>query len=133
LPAADGERAVAGTVSKLDNAVKKGKACVAIPLVGARQLLSEGAQGEIEQKILAEEGVTPEDFKCVVMPEIGKSGGLRTVLVPLIKFVVDKPEADGLDRSKLQLRFRFVLPKGSYATVPLREFMKPQNPVAAGF
>jgi tRNA pseudouridine13 synthase len=133
LPSVEGEKATVETVSKLDKAVKKGNACIAVPLVGAKQPLSDGVQGETERKILEEEDVKPEDFKRVVMPVIGKSGGLRAVLVSLIKFVVDKPIVDRLDANRCELRLRFVLPKGSYATVPLREFMKPQNPIEAGF
>ena len=31
------------------------------------------------------------------------------------------------------VEFRFMLHKGSYATVVLREFMKPEDPASSGF
>jgi tRNA(Glu) U13 pseudouridine synthase TruD len=67
------------------------------------------------------------------MPEVGVPGGLRAVLTPLIDFNADAPVVDVVDSSQSQLRLRFSLRKSSYATVVLREFMKPQNPVEAGF
>jgi tRNA pseudouridine13 synthase len=133
LPARIGEEVTAETFPELDRMVEEGRACVAIPLVGFKQSLSGGAQGEIEQGILEKEGTKPEDFKLSAMPEISAPGGLRAVLTPLIDFVVDEPVEDALDPCKFALRLRFVLRKGCYATVPLREFMKPENPVEAGF
>ena len=133
LPSENGETATTETLSKLSKAVGEGKACVVIPLIGFKQPLSSGVQGEIEQKILEEENVKPEDFRFSAMHEVGATGGLRAVLTPLIEFVADKPIEDDLNPSKCELRLRFALHKGSYATIPLREFMKPQNPIEAGF
>jgi tRNA pseudouridine13 synthase len=133
LPAKDSELATMKTLSTLNRIIKERKAYVALPIVGVKQCLSNGVQGEIEQKILQEESVKPEDFKLSVMPEIRASGGLRVVLTPLINFVADKPVADSSDPINRALCLRFALRKGSYATIPLREFMKPRNPVDAGF
>jgi len=132
LSAENGEVATSQSLSRLNRAVKRGKACVAIPLIGFKQSLSNGAQGEIEQSVLEKEEVKPEDFKLSSMSEISMRGGLRTVLTPLTDFVA-KPTEDHENSSKCKLRLRFTLRKGSYATIPLREFMKPQNPVEAGF
>lgn len=133
LPSENGEAATAETLSELNKAVGEGRACVAIPLIGFKQPLSSGGQGEIEQKILEEENVKPENFKSSAMHEVSATGGLRAVLTPLIEFAADKPIEDTSSLSKCKLRLRFALHKGSYATVPLREFMKPQNPIEAGF
>jgi len=133
LPVRDGDIANVKTLSKLGKAVKEGKACVAVPLVGFKQWASKGLQGEIEQKILEEEGAKLQNFKSLALPEIIATGGLRAVLTPLIDFVAETPFEDDLNSSCSALRLRFVLRRGSYATIPLREFMKPQNPVEAGF
>ena len=133
LPSENGEIATAETLSDLNKAVEEGRSCVAIPLIGFKQPLSSGGQGEIEQKILEEENVKPENFKFSAMHEVSATGGLRAVLTPLIEFVADKPIEDALNPLKCKLRLSFALHKGSYATVPLREFMKPQNPIEAGF
>lgn len=133
LPVKDGEMATAEILAKLNRDVRERKACIAIPLVGFKQWVSKGLQGEIEQKILEEENIKPQDFKLSTMPEIGATGGLRAVLTPLLDFVAEKPFVDSLNPSHNALRLRFALCRGSYATIPLREFMKPQNPVEAGF
>jgi tRNA pseudouridine13 synthase len=117
----------------LNGAIGEGKACVAIPLMGVKQALSDGVQGEIEHEILEKEDVKLEDFGLSAMPEIRAGGGLRAVLTPLIDFMAGKPVEDALDPPACELRLRFALRKGCYATVPLREFMKPQNPLEAGF
>ncbi len=108
-------------------------ACVALPLVGFRQSISAGAQGEIEKEILEAENVKPNDFRVPQMPKISAPGGLRAVLASINSLSVEKPTRDQANRSKRQIRICFRLPSGSYATVLLREFMKPQNIVRAGF
>jgi tRNA(Glu) U13 pseudouridine synthase TruD len=67
------------------------------------------------------------------MSEVSAPGGLRAVLTPLIDLVVDKPVEDAFDPPSCKLRLHFALHKGSYATVLLREFMKSQDPIEAGF
>lgn len=101
--------------------------------MGVEQALSNGVQGEIEQKILEKEDLKPEDFELSAMPEIYAGGGLRAILTPLIDFVAEKPVEDTLNPPNCELQLRFALRKGCYATVPLREFMKPRNPIEAGF
>ena len=133
LPSVKGELATAENLAEFDVSVAKGLACVAVPLVGFRQSLSEGVEGEIERSILERESVSPENFESSKMPEVSVPGGLRAVLTPLIDFTADKPAEDATNSSHSQLRLRFSLRKSSYATIALREFMKPQNPVEAGF
>jgi tRNA pseudouridine13 synthase len=133
LPDKNGETATTESFASLNRAVEEGKACIAIPLVGFKQPVSGGMQKEIEQKFLEEENVKPEDFEATVMHEVAAAGGLRAVLTPLIDFVADSPVQDSGTALACELRLRFALHKGSYATIPLREFMKPQNPVKAGF
>jgi len=105
----------------------------ALPLIGYRQPVSSGKQGEIEKQILEEEGVSPENFKVSLMSEISSSGGLRTALTPLIEFDMEKPMKDIANPKKKMVCLCFTLKKGSYATIILREFMKPRNPIEAGF
>jgi len=113
---------------KVDN-----QSCLALPIVGFKQPLSSGAQGEIEREILEEENLAPEHFRISVMPEISATGGLRTVLMPIKHLGLAKPSTDSVNLSKRKVELSFMLGKGSYATVVLREFMKTRNPVSAGF
>jgi tRNA pseudouridine13 synthase len=106
---------------------------VALPLIGFKQSFSSGAQGEIERKILEEEKLMPQHFRVALMPEISAAGGLRIILLRIEDLSIGEPRTDSANPSKRMMRLAFVLRKGSYATVVLREFMKPRNPVDAGF
>jgi len=110
-----------------------GEGYVALPLIGYEQALSAGQQGEIETRILEEEGVSPRNFKVSAMLGISSKGGLRTALTQVINLEIGKPAKDGANVGKNMLSLGFTLRKGSYATIVLREFMKPKNPVKAGF
>jgi len=109
--------------------IEKGKMALALPIVGFDQELSGGIQGEIEREILEQEGVHPRDFKIEKMLESSMGGGLRRALSPVmdLSFTTEGSEDDTV------ARFKFALYKGSYATVVLREFMKPEDPVSSGF
>jgi len=110
-----------------------GTTCTALPLVGFEQSISAGRQGEIEREILEAENVKPNDFRVQRMPKVSAPGRLRTVLAPIASLSVEKPTRDPTDHAKRQVMVGFVLPSGSYATILLRELMKPQNLVRAGF
>lgn len=105
----------------------------ALPLIGYRQSLSAGEQGEIEKKVLDMEGVRPEQFKVQGMEKTSSSGTLRSALTPIISFKVNESTQDSANLQRSMISLEFDLRKGSYATVVLREIMKPEDPIAAGF
>jgi len=115
-------------VVKADN-----QSCLALPIVGFKQPLSSGTQGDIEKEILERENLTHEQFRISVMPTISAAGGLRTALMPIKDLFLAKPSRDSVNPSKRKVELSFTLGKGSYATIVLREFMKTRNPVSAGF
>lgn len=110
-----------------------GEERVALPLIGYRQGISEGQQGKIERAILEEENMDQNVFRISLMPRISSSGGLRVALAPIIDLNVGKPGEDETNTGKRMVNLSFMLRKGSYATVVLREFIKPKDPVEAGF
>jgi len=109
--------------------IEKGKMVLALPIVGFDQELSGGVQGEIEGEILEQEGVQPQDFKIEKMLESSMRGGLRRALSPVMNLSFKTEHSE----NETMARFKFTLYKGSYATVVLREFMKPKDPVSSGF
>jgi tRNA pseudouridine13 synthase len=121
------------TFKEVNEALKAGKMRLAIPLIGFRQKLSQGIQGEIEKQILEEEDVTPENFKIHFMPEISTKGELRTALTPINNFQISDVSTDSYSPSKNKAKIGFMLHRGSYATIILREIMKPRNPIKSGF
>jgi tRNA pseudouridine13 synthase len=101
--------------------------------VGFEQPPSQGVQGEIEKEILEAENVDPQDFQISFMPEVSAPGMLRPILAPATNLSVEKASEDSANPSKRKIRLGFTLLRGSYATVLLREFMKPRDLIKAGF
>ena len=97
--------------------VQRGRAFVAGPLVGAATELSPGDPSRLVEGLLAEEGVSARSFEVPVAPELASKGTWRSVLLPVPPL--------GLEADASGVWFRFSLPKGAYATVLLREFLKP--------
>ncbi|MGD6935268.1 MAG: tRNA pseudouridine(13) synthase TruD [Candidatus Bathyarchaeia archaeon] len=120
----------AETQAKANDAIAAGKMRLALPIVGFKQKLSGGAMGELEQRVLQEEDVNMDGFRVTVNSRLGGRGSLRTALTPVKDFKL-------LDISKredgLTVSLAFMLLRGCYATVLLREIMKPKNLIAAGF
>jgi tRNA pseudouridine13 synthase len=98
---------------------------VALPLVGSKQRLSQGVMGQIERQILEEEGIQTGNFRISAIRDMSRGGGLRAVISPVKGFM--------LKQRPLQSDLSFMLLRGSYATVFLREIMKPSDPIKAGF
>ena len=65
------------------------------------------------------------------MPETSVRGGLRKALASVMNMNFEINSV--ATYSEVMAKFSFMLHKGSYATVVLREFMKPENPVSSGF
>jgi tRNA pseudouridine13 synthase len=72
-------------------------------------------------QILVEQQIIPKDFFVKEMQEASEEGGFRQVTMRCNDFVINEPYVD------------FTLSRGSYATILLREIMKPSDPVSAGF
>lgn len=133
LPTNESMQVTAQSLHDVEKALNEDRMRVAAPLIGFKQPPSEGIQGEIEREILKIENVAPKDFYISPMPEISALGRLRTFSVPIIDFSVEEIFKDLANPSKRNVRLSFTLHRGSYATVLLREFMKPKNLIKAGF
>lgn len=123
----------AGNIGEAAQAVKKGKMRLALPLIGYKHHLSLGNQGKNERQVLDEEGVMSESFRISKIPEISLKGQLRAAVAPLNAFSLEEISQDSASSSKHEARISFMLYRGSYATVVLREIMKSRNLIEAGF
>ena len=119
--------------AEISNLMQTGKLRLAIPLIGFKRNPSEGVQGEIERRILEEEEVSPSDFRIAAMPEVSAKGTLRTVITPINNFSADEISPDANIPCRYETRAIFMLHRGSYATILLRELMKPRNIIKEGF
>jgi len=116
LPLPDTDRLQRVTGKRLrtvERHCERGRAFVTAPLVGTETELADGEPGEIAREVLDDVGLEPSDF--ALPGEFDSSGTRRAVQV----------RTDlGVERDGDVLTFEFSLPKGSYATVLLREFRK---------
>ncbi|MFL5321972.1 MAG: tRNA pseudouridine(13) synthase TruD [Myxococcaceae bacterium] len=93
--------------------VDRGEVSPAGPIFGPKMTKSAGEVAELEQRLLSEAGVTIEDFKRGKDETEGSRRVYRVLLAePSIEIAGDV------------ISLAFTLPKGSYATVVLRELMK---------
>jgi len=123
----------AGTLVEIGKAMEAGRMRLALPLVGFRREASGGCQGDLEKTILEKEEVKPNDFRVKGLSELSSRGELRAALTPLNDFSLDGISSVTKDREECEAELSFLLYRGSYATIVLREIMKPHDLVEAGF
>ena len=107
-----------GAVNRL---AERGRSFVTLPLIGFETRLAAGKEGEFEEAVLLEQNVGKDDFRIAANPDLGSRGARRAALLKVSPNI----EVEG-DSARLE----FFLPKGSYATVLLREYTKGANAVA---
>jgi len=116
LPLPDTDRLQRVTDDRLrtvERHCERGRAFVTAPLVGTETELADGEPGEIARAVLDDLDLAPGDFD---LPGEFDSSGTRRAIQVRTDLAVSR-DGDALS-------FEFALPKGSYATVLLREFRK---------
>ena len=93
-------------------------------LPGFESVLAEGKAGEIEKRILEEEGAKLEEFKVAEMPEVSSKGARKEIVLIPEKMKLIEIAKDEFNEGKLCAKISFELTKGNYATTVLRELMK---------
>ena len=93
---------------------------LSIPFVGYSYYKKTRFHYYIE-KILKDEEITPKDFFSKEMQEISNEGGFRNSSIKCDDYKIKDNVVS------------FLLSRGSFATIVLRELMKPHNPLASGF
>lgn len=95
------------------------------PMWGADMTRAGGAVGERELAALAATGVTPEmldDYRRRTGDRLAAQGARKPLRVPL-----KHPDVEGgVDEHGHYIRCSFELPRGAFATVVMREVMKPE-------
>lgn len=77
------------------------------------------------EKVMADEGVAPRDFYVKEMQEVSDEGGFRRVHMTVRDYSWEAHEGG--------VEVAFTLARGEYATVLLREALKPREPAESGF
>lgn len=112
----EGIPVAADNVAECADLVQRRGALLAGPLVGYKTPSAEGPAGAILEELLREEGVDRSMFRVPSTPEVASKGAWRPAVLPVPPI--------GLSAEASAVWFRFALPKGAYATVLLREFLK---------
>ncbi|MCK4476036.1 MAG: tRNA pseudouridine(13) synthase TruD [Methanophagales archaeon] len=119
------EKVTEDKVEGMNRLIKRGRAFVTAPIFGYETEFGEGAEGEIERKVLDDGCVELNDFYIEKIPEISSKGTRRPILVPVkVKLSNEEVSNDDMNPGRIKAKLNFFLPKGSYATVVLREYMK---------
>ena len=93
---------------------------LAIPLIGHSYYKKSRFDYYIK-KILDDELLTPKDFFIKDFQEISIDGGFRNASINYLNLNINEN------------LIKFQLSRGSYATIVLREILKPENPLDCGF
>jgi len=116
------EKVTAETVAAMNRLIIRNRAFITAPLPGYNTEFASGIPGEIEQEVLQDLNVPLKGFDIEKISEMSSKGMRREVLLQVEPtFEVAEDELN-LGKSKAVLEF--MLPKGSYATTVLREYMK---------
>lgn len=110
--------------------VASGKGVLMMRVVGARTEM-EGKDRDVYFEILETEGITLHDFENIAGSPF--FGTLRFSLFRPFDFSISEVSPDELSHSMQRQTVKTSLPKGCYATVLLREMMRPADPFTAGF
>lgn len=105
---------VAEDVPREQARYEAGETAVTGPMFGVKMKLPAGEVLERETRLLAENRLSPEDFRA-----------FRKMLPGTRRAYVVRPEGLAFEAHPEGLRFSFTLPAGAYATVLLREFIEP--------
>ncbi|MEM0441789.1 MAG: tRNA pseudouridine(13) synthase TruD, partial [Candidatus Nitrosocaldus sp.] len=71
--------------------------------------------------------ISTKDFYIKEMQEVSIEGGFRPLPLLLLYNMFE------INKDDESIQVRFALPKGSYATILLREIIKPVRPALVGF
>jgi tRNA pseudouridine13 synthase len=112
--------ASSGNLEKVARQVRLGRAAVTGLVVGAQCPRAGGRMGEVEGRVLEAAGRAPSDFVLPAMPRFTTKGVRRPLAMRARSASADPAEVRGAPA----VRLSFELPRGSYATVVLREVMK---------
>lgn len=109
---------------KLDKAIGAGRANIVAPILGSDQKIEDfGAFSKIYDELLKKEGIEPEFFKISDFKAYSLKGTFRAICIKLTDLQIDyKGDPEKLENEYIEIKFK--LPKGSYATVVLRELLK---------
>lgn len=89
-------------------------------LASLREKIPLQAQTLLDE-LLAEEGISPRDFIIPQLANLSIEGSLRSILAPVTSFSQEPSQPDPYFSGTFAKKISFTLPKGSYATMLIRQ------------
>ena len=94
-----------------------------IPLPNHRAVFSEPELAQAASELLAQEGLTLNDFKARILKKAFAAKSSRALIVVPSQLEVGDAENDELARKRWKVTMRYFLPPGSYATLVVKSIM----------
>jgi len=116
------QRVTEDNVEGINNLIARKRAFITAPLFGYESQFADGVPGEVERSVIESVKIEKDDFRIPSAPELASRGRRREILCHLC------PSYE----AKQEVVLQFSLPKGSYATTVLREYMK-TDPLSARY
>ncbi|WP_094228385.1 tRNA pseudouridine(13) synthase TruD [Methanolobus psychrotolerans] len=116
------QKASEENIDGMNNLLRRRRAFITAPLVGYSTEFASDVPGNLEKEIFNETGMPQENFQMTQLPMLASKGLRREMLL----YCEPKYETgeDDQNPGKSKTTLTFSLPKGSYATTVLREYMK---------
>ncbi len=113
-------------LARIRREVKNGTRQLVVPIIGSdfEHVPLEGEMGTIYHSVLESEQITASQFRLKELPTFSSRGTFRPLLVTPEKLHITVLE----EKTDTPIRVQFDLSKGSYASVFLREIIKPESP-----
>ena len=112
-----------GNLGQVERLKNLGKLVIALPVPGYLSEIPKSSKGEALLDAMEELEVSLDMFRLRALPEASTRGSLRPIIVP-------KWSCEIVHSDEQSLTLRVTLPPGCYATILLREIMKPGTPLA---
>lgn len=110
-------------LQQVERLITRGKLAVALPAPGYLSPIPRSRKGEILLDILDEMGLELNAFRLKTCPEASTRGSLRPIKITRWSCRISEMD-------DVSIKLSMELPPGSYATILLREVMKPESPLA---
>lgn len=109
----------------LDKALKLNRAAIVVPIIGYNSNLDEfPLMKTFFEEIIQQEGIDVKVFDNQYLYDFEFKGAYRSMIIKPQGLKIIEFEDDDLFPGKKKLKFEVSLPKGTYATLLLREIMK---------